>query len=941
MQRCTRLLLASTLGTLATVLRAQTPPSPETNLFGDDIVQKLKVEEIHRAMVTTISSKSSQDEPSRQKGLQHMLFFQDQRQLCGELVSMSDSEIVWRRPDSDDPVRFPRNLVRRIDLVDRPIPTGTRIIADQKESPREATVKLAGADWLSGKLTSSDGETFALQTAAGPAFKIARDQIEWLYFGNGAAPGYSFSGNATDLDGWIGADTAPVKREDGSLAFPNGAALIRPMSPQSRLEVQIEMPKDAESGQCLWLQPYNLSPNSYALGTIELRFSPERIYRTTYFNTFDQKEFAVEAKPSANGRVSYQVLYDGPGNRLVIFRNGRLQGDWKLQENPDSNDSGKAMQTHQIRGISLNRTGFQMMLNRIRVRPWDGIVPDANTPPQSSDRLALHGEKPMEGKLESVSESDLHFSGESKPLAPEALVTLHEERSGMDGADAMVVLHRCGEVGAANVTIEEGKVHAKTSFDPAVELPLASVDSIGLPLHDTSSLAGKDLLIFKNGDELPGTLLSASREQVLNWQMPGGEVIRFHPDRVAGIRFALLPESPDPCGSSMLELRNGDRLFGKFIALEGGKLRFESASLPQIQIDQAAAWKLLPDCHSTVLDGGQSPSAWCAHTVAIDAPAVKSSTQRLAPWRFLDGRFASRATRLPAVSGNLQANLKVPPHEAFDRFELSFDVTNASPGAPGCFISLQNKNRQSLRLTYTYGRLRVYASPLNNNRGAVAGAAAIGVAEQIPEPSSRTNIRLFVDSAAGTVDAYFDGVLITSYGRRGDKLPGIGADIDIQPYQSQSRLTVFSNLHLLPWSGELPIATQEGPKVILANGDVTRGTITEANDKSLLIESEIGPMKVPAETVQSIEFGGESNHPAVAARIHLTDGSTIQADDFHWDQRTLVAHSANLGDVRLPAEALSELILNPPTEPSPHPIVPKNPKAPTDQTALKKAEKVE
>jgi hypothetical protein len=133
-----------------------------------------------------------------------------------------------------------------------------------------------------------------------------------------------------------------------------------------------------------------------------------------------------------------------------------------------------------------------------------------------------------------------------------------------------------------------------------------------------------------------------------------------------------------------------------------------------------------------------------------------------------------------------------------------------------------------------------------------------------------------------------------------------------------SRRVVFSNLWIGPWNGELPKAGLDAEAAIaLANGDMAVGVPTAWHDGKFSFESDIGPLELPLATVQSVEFGGTFAPEPTVARVHLPDGGALNVDTFRWDGREFTAHSATAGDLHLPADAVSELVFDPPPAQAP------------------------
>jgi hypothetical protein len=123
---------------------------------------------------------------------------------------------------------------------------------------------------------------------------------------------------------------------------------------------------------------------------------------------------------------------------------------------------------------------------------------------------------------------------------------------------------------------------------------------------------------------------------------------------------------------------------------------------------------------------------------------------------------------------------------------------------------------------------------------------------------------------------------------------------------------IFSNLWIGPWDGELPREETAGrASTTLANGDVTASVPSALTDGAYLMETEVGPLRLPAASLSAIAFGGESAQTHSAARLRLADGSVVHVASFEIRDRALRARSELLGDIHLPLESIAEIALNP------------------------------
>ncbi len=169
---------------------------------------------------------------------------------------MGKDEIVWRRPDASAPIRFARSEVRRIVVAaSKPLPDAAPVVKPASPNPPpgplRATVKLAGADWLYGDLTSADGQSFTLKTDGKLDFTIPRAAIEWVYFDSHPAATLAFAGEIDDLNPWL--QNHPDSRLRGKTVVMNSMYINGQIPATPRLEAVLEVPEDGEEDTDLQL----------------------------------------------------------------------------------------------------------------------------------------------------------------------------------------------------------------------------------------------------------------------------------------------------------------------------------------------------------------------------------------------------------------------------------------------------------------------------------------------------------------------------------------------------------------------------------------------------------------------------------------------------------------------------------------------------------------
>ncbi len=795
---------------------------------------------------------------------------------------------------------------------------------EKKADVPTATLKLPGGDWLFGEVASADGVKFTLKLADGNVLSIPRAPLEWLYFDDQAVPAYGFAGGVLDLESWpVRTADARLEVADGTLLLRDGWLLGRTLAPPKRFEVAFEVPEDAEEGLRLWIQPFGPQPNCYGTGTVVLRFGKKELQRCIYIRDMDRQTTALPPEVAAQkGPVGYRVFYDGQDKRLIVHRNGVQLGDWKFFPDEKKDKDAKeapmndAEREFHISGLCFDQeergsSKAGLRFNRVRVQPWDGALAVTGAAAGAGDQLSTSGAAAVTGRLESIAGGELTFSGAKKKREPGTFVRLREAGASLADADAMLIFGQQGEVSVANLEIRDGRARGRTGFAAALDLPVGALKTVAFPARPVAAEKAGDALVFKNGNELRGTLLAADTSGGVRWKTTGGQEVQFQSARLAGVRFAAPSEPPKGGEPATVELRNGDRLRGEFAGLDEKQLHFQQAQLGTVQVARERLWSLYPNPRFPVVDGGRETALWTAPRVTKD-PGAEFSVP--GAWTVLDGSYILRGQRGSSNSGETPW-LNAPLKEIPERFELRAEATDVNGNPPSFGVNLTSKdNRTALRASFNYYNLSLSMSnPKPKGQGRSSNYRNVMLRGKIPDPGSRLAVRIFVDRRAGTADIFLNGAPAARVGQQAnERLPGFGELVSINAGQQDETTSILSGLWLGPWNGELPRTGDGVPAAVaLSNGDAAPGTPVKAMDGKFFVETEAGPFELPMEKVQAVEFGGLMTPEKAPARLRLADGGVLSVEAFRWDGRELTAQSATLGELRLPAAAVSELIFNP------------------------------
>ena len=512
----------------------------------------------------------------------------------------------------------------------------------------------------------------------------------------------------------------------------------------------------------------------------------------------------------------------------------------------------------------------------------------------------------MDGRLEAISAGEIVFSGVKKKRAAGTLLRLREAGPSLTEADAMLVFNQQGEVSVAGLEIRDGRARGRTAFAPEFELPVTALQTVVFPSRPADAQKAADALVFRNGDELPGTLLSAAAGTGLRWKMPGGQEIGLGFTHLAGVRFAVAGDVRTVPELATVELCNGDRLRGEFTGLDEKLLHFQHTQLGTVQIARERVWNLYPNPRFPVWDGSRDAGAWIVERTGREEGSAGSQAAR---WTILDGSYIQRGAR----GGSQEtASLRVPLKEIPERFEFRAEATDVNGNPPNFGLILGTKDgKTSLQASFNYFNLSLYMnSPKVRGRNS---SRNVPVREKIPDASSRLALRVFVDRKAGTADFFLNGALVTRIGQQAnERLPGLGEIVSVSASEQGEMASILSNLWIGPWNGELPrIGAGVPGATALTNGDAAPGAPEKWHDGKFVVETAAGLLELAQEKVQAVEFGGAMAPERAAARIRLADGCAVNVDAFRWDGKELAAHSATFGELRLSAGLVSELIFDP------------------------------
>lgn len=767
----------------------------------------------------------------------------DGSQLHGKLTGFGKSELVWQRADTPAPLTFTPQDVKRITFG------ASEAAVPQKAN---ATVKLVGSDWLTGELTALQDGKFSLAIEGAGNFEIDRSKVEWLHLSKGTPPdAYEGPTGPMGLAGW---DTGG--QAGSAWDYADGALIARAAMPLTRrfealsdrldLEFSASDGGSAVRGLTLWLHP-GLQSQGYSKGSVYLRFQANNISANA-FDGSNMKNLSANMPEEKNApkETRYRILHDRRGGKLVIFVNGKKVADWDTapQSEPANGGSLSWQPTYWSSNMSWT-------LSKVRVRPWDGsLEPDAKgdeaakdlisnqlqaiNPPKLTGRPNVNGEtvdpamKPeprllrQAGTLEAITADSVNFSGKEMPRKDPLFIRLNRAAAGDPpaGSIARIWLAQRGEFDVTALGFRDGQLKVRTSFAGDITLPINAVRAIEFPHRlaaaDKAIAEGGDTLIFRNGDELRGSLVSASLDQKVNWKpVKGSQPAEFPVNKLAGVllgkRAKAADKDKEKAPTSAVRFRNGDWLPGELLHLDKQQLHLRSPIADNLQIDRTGIRAIYFGQNSEVpvWDGASDPQSWMK-TANIEMyggrrPAKDDGTKRN-PWRYLDGAFnLPRSTNRNGYGNgpNIGRSFDNLP----DKVEVSFDISTPKAQAGYSIQLFHDERQQGLMIQGGWDSAYIYdMSPRKNGGVFLNQSQQIEFAESVGSEGNRRTFRFLADRRTGKLVMLVNGIPVGGFGLKGGagkESPKPGKGIAIIPQPMNSSVTI-SNVWVGPWSGDAP-----------------------------------------------------------------------------------------------------------------------------------------
>jgi hypothetical protein len=575
----------------------------------------------------------------------------------------------------------------------------------------------------------------------------------------------------------------------------------------------------------------------------------------------------------------------------------------------------------------------EQSISKIRVVPWDGVVPKdpaVETSESATDQVVLIDGGIKEGPLHSMTADEVKIGTETlarekiallrlapsaKPAEKDAAKTAEQGR-----AIARVRFAPRGEVTVAALSFHDDRLRARTVFGSELSLPVAALREVEMVrgAGGQGADAAMDTLLFKNGEMLPGTLESADGGGRVSWRtMPGTAPVALDVTKLAGVNLVTHREPREGPPSMLVRLRSNDVLAGNLVSLDEAKLVLASTSAGQLTVarDRVQAIYLIREGGLPVADGSWDPKAW-ESGIDLNRASVEARKRRMAegrispsPWTYFDGMYVvkkSPGSTAPVNTSNF--NLGRSIEDLPQKVDFSFDLIPENNKQFNTTIYLFSEpERLGYILQVNQTSMSIYDAGAQRAAGGVQ-QVRMPFAGKVPTDTAQRRIRILTDRVSGKMTILADGVVMGEYGPKSSSVPrNLGRGLGLL---WSARPAAFANLWVAPWNGLAPGAPPQDA-VLLANGDELPGKVRGVTADVLKVEGEIGELEIPVNRLSMIEFGGGASEPRAGVRIRLNDRSAFTASAYRVENDAVVCRHEVLGELKFPLRALQELSFSP------------------------------
>lgn len=482
-----------------------------------------------------------------------------------------------------------------------------------------------------------------------------------------------------------------------------------------------------------------------------------------------------------------------------------------------------------------------------------------------------------------------------------------EENEAMRSCRRIITLVVACLLGGSGLGQTEKEIQVQT--ETPTETPTAKAGDLATSTVASSRSEGADLLRLENGDQLVGTLMSASPTDGVRWRhgvdLPAA---RFRYGAVNEVELdGQVPVRQRDGSRCLIRCSNGDEVSGRLLGVDetearletwfGGELRFPRDRWQWIVFDDEPVEPLY--------SGPQGLDGWTVGDVSM--ARVQSGD-----WVYHDGAFY--ATKAASIARNLDL-----PDRSRIEFNLHWKGTlNLAFALYTDYlhpVSLANKDTEP-----DFGGF--YSLQLNSyfaNVLMVKQKVPLQYLGQVQTPAfakkRKAHIDIRVDKEGDSVALLVDGALVKQWV---DKTGFAGEGTGVRMVHQGQGAIRFSHFQVLPWNGQFDEAptirsTAKEDLITLRNGDKLIGKVSRIGSENVEVTLLGGPTSLGLQHVKKIEFAGIADlkaklpEPMNPVTTELAEQGVLHVELTEVRDNRLYGESPNFGPVELDLSAFSRL----------------------------------
>ena len=465
---------------------------------------------------------------------------------------------------------------------------------------------------------------------------------------------------------------------------------------------------------------------------------------------------------------------------------------------------------------------------------------------------------------------------------------------------------------------------------------VASLDY--LSAEETSE--AEDLLRFRNGDSLHGNFLGLKSGE-LHWRhSEARDPIALRTDKLRRLSFRGGRARKTLGSPSFVQLADGDRIPGTLISLTREELLMDTEFAGEVSIPREFVSRISPRPHGGLVHyiGPFSAEEWSIIEQPGKEPEKNEDDEDAPkkPWVFSGGAYYSNSQLPIAIDTKSTDQVRIRFTLAWrNRLNaaIAFHATLKQPSPPqeednkdgdldkpGGKLKEKQQAAGPKGFAYTYGHsyvltiysnyAQIYRCDFTNEGEADMDRLSNSSANLRLEEAGQAEFELRCDRNSGTIALFANGRFVSQWtDHRG--YVGTGSNLAFASQNSSARLRV-SDVVVTAWNGMMDSAqsmeTEDRDVILLTNGtDRFSGELNSLQDGIFSIKGTYAEMKVPHEDVQEIRLArsaqtGEDEEEASRQRIRLL----LQP----YGRLTLLPLEASADRLRSRHPALGELNLN-------------------------------